>query len=189
MSFLQEYLGDAYKEDMSQDDLAKALEKVTKAREKQAEADLTKLKNAFNKASSDLAEYKHKLQAQMTEEDQKKAEQAELLEKLQAENAAFRKQTAIAENKAKFISFGYADDLAEKTAEALFDGDLETVFANHKAAWEAKEQEIRAGMMRNAPMPPAGNGNVSVSRESIMQIKDPAERQAQIAEHHDLFGY
>lgn len=191
MSFLQDLLGSAYKEGLSEDELSKAIEKAVNAREKQAEQDLTKIKNAFNKASSEVAEYKHKLQEHLSDDEKKRNEQDDLLKQLQEENAAFKRQSAIAENRAKFISFGYGEDLAQKTAEALFDGDLETVFANHKTAWEAKEKEIRAGVMKSTPVPPAGASttNASVTRESIMSIKDPSERQAQIAEHHDLFGY
>ena len=191
MGYLQDLLGSAYKEGMTEEELSKAIEKAVNAKEKQAEQDLTKIKNAFNKASSEVAEYKHKLQEHLSDDEKKRNEQDDLLKQLQEENAAFKRQSAIAENRAKFISFGYGEDLAQKTAEALFDGDLETVFANHKTAWEAKEKEIRAGVMRSTPVPPAGGStaNSSVTRESIMQIKDPVERQAQIAEHHELFGY
>ena len=190
MSFLQDLLGDSYKEGLSEDELSKAVEKAVNAKEKQAEQDLTKIKNAFNKASSDLADYKHKLQEHQSDDERRSSEQAELLKQLQEENAAFKRQTAIAENKAKFMSFGYADELAQRTAEALFDGDLETVFANHKTAWEAKEKEIRAGVMQSTPVPPAsGSTNTAVTKESIMAMKDPVARQAAIAEHHDLFGY
>lgn len=190
MGYLQDLLGSAYREGMTEDELSKAIEKAVNAKEKQAEQDLTKIKNAFNKASSEVAEYKHKLQEHLSDEEKKSSEQADLLKQLQEENAAFKRQSAIAENRAKFISFGYGEDLAQKTAEALFDGDLETVFANHKTAWEAKEKEIRAGVMRSTPVPPAGGApaNGAVTRESIMQIKDPVERQAQIAEHFELFG-
>ena len=190
MGYLQDLLGSAYREGLSEDELSKAIEKAVNAKEKQAEQDLTKIKNAFNKASSEVAEYKHKLQEHLSDEEKKSSEQADLLKQLQEENAAFKRQSAIAENRAKFISFGYGEDLAQKTAEALFDGDLETVFANHKTAWEAKEKEIRAGVMRSTPVPPAGGApaNGAVTRESIMQIKDPVERQAQIAEHFELFG-
>lgn len=37
------------------------------------------------------------------------------------------------------------------------------------------------------PTPPAGGGS-SVTKESIMSIKDSAERQKAIAENHELFG-
>lgn len=191
MGYLQDLLGDAYVEGMSEEALSKAIEKAVKAKEKQAETDLSKIKNAFNKASSEVAEYKHRLQEHLSDDEKKSSEQAELLKQLQEENAAFKRQNAIAENKAKFLSFGYAEDLAQKTAEALFDGDLETVFANHKTAWDAKEKEIRAGVMKSTPVPPAAGSGKSgaVTRESIMQIKDPVARQAAIAENHDLFGY
>lgn len=192
MSFLTELLGDAFKEGMSEDELSKALEKVLKAKEKQTEADVTKLKNAFNKASSEVAEYKHKLQEHLSDEEKKANEQAELLEKLQAENAEFKKSSEIAKSTAEFAKLGYDDELATKTAQALYDGDMATVFANQKTFLESREREIRAGVMKETPVPPAqgsANSHTTVTRESIMSISDPSERQAAIAENHELFGY
>ena len=193
MGYLQDLLGTSYKEGMSEEELSKALEKVVKAKEKQAEADLTKVKNAFNKASSEVAEYKHKLQEHLSDEEKKATEQAELLEQLKAENAEFKKTSAIAKSTAEFAKLGYDDELATKTAQALYDGDMATVFANQKAFLESREREIRAGVMKETPVPPASgssaDGAKSVTRESIMSIKDPVERQSAISEHHDLFGY
>ena len=190
MSFLTELLGTSYSEGMSEEDLSKALEKAIKAKDKQAEADLAKLKSAFNKASSDVAEYKHKLQEHLSDEEKKSTEQAELLERLQAENAEFKKQSAIAKNRADLVSLGFGDELAQKTAEALFEGDMKSVFAGLKTAKDEFEKGIRADVMKNTPVPPANGGSSQnpVTRETIMGIKDPMERQAQIAEHIDLFG-
>ena len=188
MSYLSDLLGSSYVEGMSEEDISKAVEKAVKAREKQAEADLTKIRNAFNKASSEVAEYKHKLADHMSDEEKKATEQAELLKQLQAENEAFKKQSAIADNRAKFISLGFDEDSASKSAEALYNGDLASVFNGIKSVWDTKEKEIRAGVMKDAPTPPAGGSGPAVTRDSIMSIKDPIERQAAIAEHRDLFG-
>lgn len=188
MSYLQDLLGDAYKEGMDEETLSKAVEKVVKAKEKQAESDLSKIKTAFNKASSDVAEYKRKLQENLSDDQKKADETAELIRTLQEENAAFKRSSAIADNKAKFISFGYDEALAQQTAEALFDGNLDVVFANHKTAWEAKEKEIRAGVMKDTPIPPASTGANAMTKDDIMKIRDSEERQAAIASHRELFG-
>lgn len=37
--------------------------------------------------------------------------------------------------------------------------------------------------------PPAGKGTSSMTKEDIMKIKDTSERQAAIAENHELFGF
>lgn len=37
--------------------------------------------------------------------------------------------------------------------------------------------------------PPAGKGGANMSKDDIMKIKDTAERQAAIAENHELFGF
>lgn len=190
MSYLQELLGSAYKEGLSEEELSKAIEKAVKAKEKQAETDFTKIKNAFDKASSDIAEYKQKLKDSLSEDEKKATETQELIERLQRENAEFKRSSEIADYKAKFITSGYSEELAQKTAEALADGDMATVFANHKTAWEAKEKEIRAGVVKNNPVPPAGaSGNTGLTREAILDIKDPVERQNAIAENPGLFGY
>ena len=192
MGYLQDLLGDSYKEGMDEEALSKAVEKAVKAKEKQAEQDFNKIKNALSKASSDVADYKHRLQEHLSEDERKKTEQDELLEKLQAENAEFKKQSTIAQHKANFVALGYNEDLAQKSAEALFEGDMSSVFANLKAAKAEFEKGIRADVMKRTPVPPAdggSNGKDNVTRESIMQIKDPVERQQAIAENHELFGY
>ena len=137
---LNELLGDAYREGMSEEEISQAFEKVLAKRD----AETAKLKNAFNKASSDVAKYKQDLKDHMSDEEKKANEQKELLEKLQKENEEFKKQSVITDNKAKFIGLGYSEDLAQQTAEALFNGDLTTFFTNQKAVWDAKEKEIRA---------------------------------------------
>ena len=191
MGYLQDLLGTSYKEGMTEEELSEAVEKAVKAKEKQAEVDLNKVKNALTKASSDVAEYKHKLQEHLSEDEKKKTEQEELLEKLQQENAEFKKQSVIAQHKANFVALGYNEELAEKTAAALFEGDMDSVFENFKTAKAELEKGIRADAMKNTPVPPAGGSTSgqTVTRESIMQIKDPVERQQAIAENHELFGY
>ena len=39
------------------------------------------------------------------------------------------------------------------------------------------------------PTPPAGSGKVFKTKEEIMAIKDTKERQAAIAENHEMFGF
>ena len=188
VSYLTELLGSAYKENMSEDELSKAIEKAVAAREKQAEGELSKIKNAFNKASSEVADYKHKLQERMSEDEKTRAEQAELLEKLQAENAEFKRASVIADNTAKLVAIGYGEELASKTAQALADGDTASVFASFKTVLEGKEKDLRASLMKETPIPPAGAGAKPMTRDEIMAIKDTETRQQAIAQNPSLFG-
>lgn len=171
---LNELLGDSYREGMSEEEISQAFEKVLAKRD----AETAKLKNAFNKASSDVAKYKQDLKDHMSDEEKKANEQKELLEKLQKENEEFKKQSVITDNKAKFIGLGYSEDLAQQTAEALFNGDLTTFFTNQKAVWDAKEKEIRAGVMKDTPVPPAGSAGksgVTLAQLRSMSVKDRYE--------------
>ena len=188
MGYLQDLLGSSYKEGMSEDELSTAIQKAIAAKDKQAEGELTKIKNAFNKASSEVADYKHKLQERMTEEEKTRTEQAELLEKLQAENAEFKRATVIADNKAKLVALGYGEELASKTAQALADGDTASVFASFKEVLEGKEKDLRASLMKETPIPPAGAGAKTMTRDEIMSTKDAEERQRAIAQNPTLFG-
>ena len=41
----------------------------------------------------------------------------------------------------------------------------------------------------NTATPPAGGGKTYKSKDEIMEIKDTKERQAAIAENHEMFGF
>lgn len=188
MSFLQDLLGSSYKEGLTEDELSKAVEKAMTAKEKAAESELTKMKNAFNKASSEVADYKKRLQEKQSDEEKKASEQAELLEQLRLENEEFKKQSAIAQNKAQFAALGLEDELAASSAEALYGGDMKVVFDNLRSFKAELEKGIRADVMKNTPTPPAGGGSTAMTKDEIMNIRDSEERQLAIAEHPELFG-
>lgn len=188
MSFLQEYLGEAYKEGMTEEELSAAIESAVLAERKKSAADYAKMKTSFDKASSEVAKHKKELAAYLTDEQKKESEKNALLEELKAQNEEFKKAAKIGEYKAKFLSQGYSDEMAAETAGALYDGDMDKVLANQTSFLAEKEKSIRAEIMKGTPVPPAGNGAPApVTKESILSIKDPVERQAAIAEHIDLF--
>ena len=180
---LNELLGDAYKEGMSEEELSQAFEKVLAKRD----AETAKLKTAFNKASSDVAKYKKNLEDKMSDEEKKANEQKELLERLQKENAEFKKQSVLASNKAELVALGYNDELAVKASQALYDGDMKKFFGFHKTMLEEYNTNLRAENMKATPTPPASAGGTVVTKEYIMSIKDSEERQAAIAQHIELF--
>jgi hypothetical protein len=182
MSFITEQLGDSYKEGMSEEEVSALLEKVWAAKEKEH----AKTKSALDKTSSDVAKLKKELNEHQTEEEKAKNAQAEEIERLRAENEAFKKSSAISEITGKLIGLGYADTLASETAEALYNSDMDKFFANTKTMLTDLEKNIKAGVMKGTPTPPAGTSD-TMTRESIMAIKDAVERQAAIASHIDLF--
>jgi hypothetical protein len=87
-------------------------------------------KEDFDKVMSEASSYKKQLKEKMTAEETAAAEAKAAQEKLQNDYNALLKENTISKNVTKYIALGYDEKLAKSTAEALFDGDMETVFAN-----------------------------------------------------------
>lgn len=109
--------------------------------------EMLKLKNALNKASSDVASYKKQLQDRMTEAEKAEAAQKEMNERL----AGYEKRERISGFARKYRELGYSDDLALKTAEAYENGDMDSVFANQKAYLDATTKALKEAALANQP--------------------------------------
>lgn len=141
---------EGYREDMSAEEKLALLDKW--------EPDGWVKKEVFDRTASELAEYKRKLREKMSEEERKEAERQEAEAALKAELESLRKEAAITKNKAKFLSLGYEEELAEDTARAMADGDFEKVFANQAIHLENVKKAAIAAALANDPKPPAGSG-------------------------------
>ncbi len=154
-------------ETMTPEEKIAALEALDIPEQKEDETTVQKLKNALNKASSDVAEYKKKLkeqaEAHMSEEEKKEAERKEREEQLQKELETLRQEKMIAGYKASYVSMGYEEMLAEETAKALVAGDMEKVFANQKVALEATKQALREESLDKQP--PLSKGKTPTPKE------------------------
>ena len=179
-TFLQGLLGEAYREGMTEEEIAKALEEkgVGKAPEPKPNpgdsAETKRLKELLSKANSEAADYKNQLRSKMSEAEKNAADAKEAREKLIQQNQELTKKIAISENSAELLKMGYDGELAVKTAEALYSGDLATVFANQKAFLEKREQDIKAELMRGSPKPPAGtpDGGMTLEKLRGMKVED-----------------
>jgi light-regulated signal transduction histidine kinase (bacteriophytochrome) len=162
MSFLSDLLGSAYKEGMTEEEISEALKTAKVGVTPETAPELNKLKEALSRANGEAAEYKKKLRERQTDaeaaEQERKAEQERLVE----ENKQLKRSIALAERKSKLIGLGYAEDLADKTAIAMVDGDLDTVIANQSAFLESMKQTILKGQMQATPRPGAGAGTQGV---------------------------
>ena len=115
-------------------------------------------KETFDKTASDLAKVKKDLEARMTEEEKQKAAAEAELKKYKDQAEALQKEKNIADNKAKFISLGYDETLAQETAEAMEKGDFATVFKNQQTVIE-NVKKIAKGEANASVTPPAGKAN------------------------------
>ena len=119
-------------------------------------AAVQRLKKANDKSSAEAAEWKRKHNALLSEDEQKKAAEAERIKALEDENATLKRDKTLASHKAKFIGLGYDDALATETAQAMIDGDTEKVFANQQKFLTAHDKAIQQGTMSGTPRPGAG---------------------------------
>ena len=170
MSYLSDLLGKAYKEGMTEDEISAALETVGQGNE----AEVNRLKAALSKANSEAADYKKQLRTKQTDDEAAAAAQKEEHDRLVQENADLKRSKALSERKAKLLAMGYDESLADETAAAMVDGDMDKVMANQSKYLEVQKKNIQADAMRKTPRPSAGDdGNGSVD-----YAKKIAEAQA-----------
>lgn len=119
--------------------------------------EIVRLKNALNKASSDVADYKKQLREKQTEAERTEAERLEKEKAMLEELEGFRKEKTVSDYRAKCLEAGYDSDLATATAKAMADGDFGTVFANLGTFIENRTKEIEANALKSQPSTTTGN--------------------------------
>lgn len=157
MSYLKDLLGDSYKEGMTEDEISSALETLKAGKQTDNSAEVEKLKAQLSKANSEAADYKKQLRSKQSDEETKAAEIAENMKKLTEENASLKRNIAISQRQAELISMGYDKKLAESTATAMADGDMDTVMKNQTAFIDAQKKQIEADAMKGTPRPKTGS--------------------------------
>ena len=181
---IKDLLKDAYKEGMSVEDIENALKDIDLPTDNSAEID--RLKTALSRSNSEAADYKKQLREKMSAEEVKAKEDAEKYEEIVKERDALLKEKTIATHKAKFLGLGYDEKLANETAEAIVNGELDKMFANYKKHLDDNEKRIRAEVLKETPKPEGGGGKAT-SVEDILKITDSEARQTAIAENIELF--
>jgi hypothetical protein len=165
---IKDLLKDAYREGMTVAEIEAALEGIEMPTDGSAEID--RLRAALTKSNSEAADYKKQLREKMSADEIKAKEDAESREKLQSDYDALLRKVTLSENKAKLLALGYGEALAESTAEAMVDGDLDTVFANQKKHLEAVAKKIREDVLKDTPKPEGGNGSDTMTKEKFSKM-------------------
>lgn len=170
---LKDLLGDAYKEDMTVDEITKALESVQMPDDKSAE--LAKLKDSVSKANSEAAKYKKELNEKLSAEEKKAKEDAERWEKLEKERNELLREKNVSAHKAKFLENGYTAEQADKSAEALVDGDFDTVFKILGEYRTNLEKKFKSENIDSTPKPQGGASNPHVPTQEEFNKMSYAE--------------
>lgn len=149
--------------------------------------ELERQKRAVSKANSEAAEWKRKHNKLLSEEDRAKAEREEKDAQIMEELEALRKEKKLLGYKENFISNGFDKDTAEKAANALTDGDLNSFFTSLKSFFEAHDKALKAELLKKGMKPEQGDPENPLTKDEIFKIEDPVERQRAIAANLHLF--
>ena len=140
--------------------------------EKPANAEVEKLKAALSRANGEAAEYKRQLREKQTEAERAEAERAEADKAMREELETLRKEKRVSDYTGKCLALNMDADLAGKTANALADGDMESVFDCLKAFVEATTTRLNNEALNRQPglsagIPPTKNNTVDTDYENM----------------------
>lgn len=144
---------------------------IPQAEPVKADEETMKLKEAFNKASSEVAEYKRQLRAKETAEETAKREAAESQQKLMDELNQLRKERTQSTYTAKYMEIGYDAETARALADTLPDGLGDDFFTRQKSFLEDTIQKTKAQVLNQQPQPTAGSPLSGKSAEDLEMEK------------------
>jgi hypothetical protein len=147
-----------------------------------------KFKSSFDKVSSEVAEYKKQLRAKLTEDEQKqleieeeRAKQAEYIKGLED----FKKMS---EATTRYMTVvGMSAELAKEASEAEINGDMDALAQIYSKHNEMVKKQMEAEFLKGRPPINNGSNGSALTKEDILAITDPVERQRLIAENIELF--
>lgn len=128
-------------------------------------------KDVFDAKASEAANLAKQLKGKMSEDEAAKAKEAEEKAALEAKYTELLRKSTVAEHTARFLALGYEEKLARETAEALFDGDMDRVFANQQAFKAAMEKSIKADVLKQTPTPGGAGGGSEEKAENVELAK------------------
>ena len=135
-------------------------------------AEVDKLKAALSRANSQAAEYKRQLREKQTETERAEAERAEQDKAMREELEMLRKEKRVSDYTGKCLALNMDAELAGKTAAALADGDMDSVFDCLKAFVEATKTRLNNEALNRQPglsagIPPTKNNTVDTDYENM----------------------
>ena len=142
--------------------------------DKSENAEIAKLKAALSKASSDAAEWKRQLREKQTADEREKAERAEQEQAMREELETLRKEKRVSDYTGKCLALNMDAELAGKTAAALADGDMDSVFDCLKDFVDATVTRLNNEALNRQPnlstgTPPTTNTAVKSEDDKIRQ--------------------
>jgi len=149
-------------------------------------AENKRMKKAFDKASSEAADYKKQLMATKSDAEKLSIEKAERDAALKEELEMLRRESKVNKYAKSFMACGYTEEMATKAAEAQYSGDTDELFRIQKLHTDNMAKQIRADIMKSMPAPATGNDDeVHLTQEqfdkmSYLELKDLYEKHPEI---------
>ena len=124
--------------------------------EKSDSAEVEKLKRLLSKANSEANSYKQQLREKQTADERAAAERAEQEQAMREELEALRKEKRVSDYTGKCLALNMDADLASQTANALADGNMESVFDCLKTFVDATVKRLNNEALNRQPGLSAG---------------------------------
>lgn len=176
--------------DMSAEEKLAALEAYEYDDHSAELADLEKVKDAKNKATSEAAEYKKQLKALQDQQKTGNTKADATIAQLQEQVAELTRQNTISSYTAQFVALGYEAELAQATAIATADGDVATVFENQRKFLEAHDKQTKADILKQTPGPGKGGTGKQAPAMTLEKFRklSQAERMKFAAEFPEEYA-
>lgn len=175
-------------ESMSADDKVAALLGIELPDYEELQKEIKTNKDLLSKRNSEIAALKKGKDEKLSETEREANGLKTQLDELTEKYNGLMRESSVNRFKARYIAMGYSEELAQATAEAAADGDMDTVLANGLTYKADMEKSIRADALKSTPHPEGkGTGTKTMTKAEILKIKDSEERQKAIAEHIELF--
>lgn len=138
--------------------------------------EILKLRKRLSEVNSESANYKRQLREKQSADEKAEADRAEAQAKMEQELKELRRDKTISDYKARFIGLGYADDDAVKSANALADGDVDTVFSTFKSHLENTKKSVTVEAMDRQNGLSVGNppSQDELKKKSLNSIREAA---------------
>lgn len=133
--------------------------------------EVSRLKRAADKASSEAAEYKKKWKASMSEQEQVSLEKAEAQAARDAEFENLKKELALREGMERYMDLGMSKELSKKAAMADVENDRDTLATILKQHQEAQKKKIEEEFYKKLPEINAGAGSAKgITKEQFANM-------------------
>lgn len=127
-------------------------------------------KSVADKHASEAADYKKKWREAMSEDEAKKAQEAEEKQALIDRAEKAERELGVINYEKAYLAMGYDEKLARSSAEALARGDMDAVFKNQKIHADTREKALRTELLKNTPPPAAGKNDTGMTKEQFSKM-------------------